>query len=169
MNKNSQKLQKSNSLSLKQIFGAIALTTLAFTVHACAEADPQATSIKNEGGISVQELIESSDKYMGQTVTVAGEVEATIGKNLYKLEDIRLLNNQEILVFDPNPTKVQDVRNTIRADRKIMVTGEVRQLAMADLETEYGLTLDGDIKQKIERDYQDLPIVIVESMQLIEE
>jgi hypothetical protein len=161
--------------------GAIALVLLAGTVavSACgydepvveepvtdpevAVEEPMATEepaeVAEAYNVQLGELTGNVEDYLGQSVSVRGEAEVAVDENSFLLQDDALFGGQEVIVFNATgepfllPTADEPTED-------VQVTGEVRQLVIADLETEYGLDLDPEIYAE----YEDRPAIIAESI-----
>ncbi len=150
--------------------GSVALVAAgALLLPACANNQPQATApneptqqeqaVNEQREETLEKVAENPTQMVGQTVTVKGEVEQVYDPNSFILQDDELFGGEKVLVITPrNTTPVQD-------DQQVQVTGEVRQFVLAEFEREYDLTWDGALKQKIEAEYKDKPVIVAQSLQ----
>lgn len=156
--------------------GAIALALAATTLGACnsyeepVAEDPTVDSdmteevaqdpieAAEEQNVEVGDLTGNVEDYIGQTVSVRGEAEAAVGEIAFLLQDDQLFGGDEVIVFNATtePFLLPDDEPT----ENVQVTGEVRQLVIAELETEYGLDLDPELYA----DYEDRPAIIAQSI-----
>ncbi|MBE9182305.1 hypothetical protein IQ268_27530 [Oculatella sp. LEGE 06141] len=139
--------------------GAIALAAAGLLLAAC-ETDPQTTDPAASPQPQAQEEVTSGDvtdnteDYIGQTVTVRGDVEETIGENAFRMSDNQFLGG-DILVISETGT-VQLPEDGI----PVQVTGEVRQFQGAELQQQFNLTLD----ENEYSDYEDRPVIVAQSI-----
>ncbi|MBD1996258.1 hypothetical protein H6G00_06450 [Leptolyngbya sp. FACHB-541] len=153
--------------------GAIALALTALILPACTQ--PEATTegptgvttnvspeesveVAEEANVQVGELTGNVEEYLGQTVSVRGEAENPIGEVAFVLQDDQLFGGEEVIVFNASGTPFLLPEGEITDE--VQVTGEVRQLVIADFERDYGLDLDPDLYV----DYEDRPAIVAQSI-----
>ncbi|NJN59604.1 MAG: hypothetical protein HC879_20030 [Leptolyngbyaceae cyanobacterium SL_5_9] len=153
--------------------GAIALSLATIVLPACTQ--PEATTeeptdvttdvspeepaeIAEETNIQIGELTGNVEEYLGQTVSVRGEADDPIGEVAFVLQDNQLFGGEEVVVFNASGTPFLLPEGEIT--ERVQVTGEVRQLVIADFERDYGLDLDPDLYV----DYEDRPAIVAESI-----
>lgn len=112
-----------------------------------------------------REITGEPEYYYNKSVAVKGEVAKIIGKNTFTIsrgEVAEALNDvtgrDELLVL--NLTKKQIPTE----DTDIIVTGVVRSFTVTELEKEYDLNWDLELKEKLVREYLKKPILIVDSI-----
>lgn len=114
----------------------------------------------------VEEVADNSDQLIGQTVTIKGEVEEAYGSNLYRVQEQGEVFGDSILVIavpaQPGAT------TSLAADQNVQVTGQVRELVMAEFEKDYDLNWDLSVKEQIEAEYEGKPVVVAETVQVYE-
>lgn len=159
-----------HSRSVK-IGGAIAIATAAFGLPACSTAPfEQAEVTETEVGetevseatqnnVTTGDLTENLSAYLGQTVTVREEAEEVIGEAAFLLDEDQLFGGEEVLVINASG---EGLFLADGDDTEVQVTGEVRELVIADLETEYGLDLDPELYAE----YEQQPVIVAESLAL---
>ena len=127
---------------------------------ACAETPPETTTQgeANEN-VTTEELSDGAEGLIGQTVSLRAEVAGTIGEASFLLEDEQLFGGEDILVINASGEPFVLVEGD---DTEVQVTGEVQQLIIADLETEYGL----DLEPTLYADYENRPVVVAQSIAL---
>jgi len=152
--------------------GAIALALTTLILPACTQ--PEATEeptdvttdvspeepaeIAEESNVQVGELTGNVEEYLGRTVSVRGEADDPIGEVAFVLQDDQLFGGEEVVVFNASGTPFLLPEGEITDE--VQVTGEVRQLVIADFEQEYGLDLDPDLYVE----YEDRPAIVAESI-----
>lgn len=99
--------------------------------------------------------VSANDKLIGQTVTIRSQVEQNIDKNGFVLQSSQ---GQPILVL--NTTKVPfTVPNQ---EIPVQATGQVQAFSIADINQQYGLTLDPNLY----REYDRQPVILAQSVAL---
>ncbi|MFP4007426.1 MAG: hypothetical protein ACLFV6_05370 [Spirulinaceae cyanobacterium] len=146
------------SVKTTSIF-AIATLTLGLGLGAC---DQQGAMYPEEPGTDVEDVAEDPNTVVGEQVELMGEVEEIIGPNAFRLEEEgELIDDDSVLVIDVAATE------PIAEDQEVRVIGEVRPLVIAEVERDYDLTWDADIREQIEAEYEGRPVVIAESTMLV--
>jgi len=154
--------------------GAIALILMAGALTACegyqteAEApvvEPdvaveEPAELAEETNVELGELTGNVEDYVGRSVSVRGDAEEAIGEVAFTLQDDQLFGGEEVVVF--NATGVPFLLPEGEVTDQIQVTGEVRQLVLADLERDYGLDLDPELYAE----YEERPALIAQSIAL---
>lgn len=104
----------------------------------------------------VEDVSEDTNQLIGTTVTLNGEVEEILSPTTFVLEEEGTVFNDDkvLVVLDTVPDQ------PIVEDQDIQVVGTVRQLIVGELERDYDLTWDLDLKRKIEAEYSGVPTVI---------
>lgn len=105
------------------------------------------------------EIAEDPTQYYGETLAVTGEIETIYGDNTFTLDEDELFGGEDLLVVVNNPTVAP-----IQDGETVAVTGELRQLVIADLETDYDLTWDLDVQEQLEAEYSDRPVLVVDEV-----
>ncbi|MBE9098293.1 hypothetical protein [Vacuolonema iberomarrocanum] len=102
-------------------------------------------------------ISDSIESFIGETVSVQGEVRERIDDASFLLEDERpFFGGEDIIVIS-----VGEPITLLNGDESdLYVTGEVRQLAIADFAREYGLQLNPDLYAE----YENLPVIIAQSI-----
>jgi len=117
------------------------------------------------GVISLEEVSEEAHQLIGSTVTISGEVEEIIAPNAFILQETgSIYNDDRVLVILTSPPQVPIVEKG-----KIQVTGQVAQLVVAEIETDYDLTWDLDLKRELEAEYTGAATVVADFTNLASE
>ena len=117
------------------------------------------------GVISLEEVSEEAHKLAGSTVTISGEVEEIIAPNAFILQETgSIYNDDRVLVILTSPPQVPIVEKG-----KVQVTGEVAQLVVAEIETDYDLTWDLELKRKLEAEYTGAATLVADFTNLASE
>ncbi len=151
---------KSTNSSVRNKASAIKLllATSLFLLPACAS--PQANdTVAEEENVTSEELVDDTENYVGEEITIRAEVEETVDDTAFLLADNDYFDGEGILVVNASsePFIVPDVGET-----EVQVTGKVETFAMTALSTEYGLTLDASLYG----DYENKPVIIAQSIAL---
>lgn len=135
-------------------------TTVTETEEEVAVGDEDPAEVSEEYNVQAGDITGNVEEYIGQTVSVRAEAEEAIGESAFLLQDDQLFGGAEIIAFNASgtPFLLPDDEPT----EQVQVTGEVRQLVLADLETEYGLDLDPTLYAE----YEDRPAIIAQSITL---
>jgi hypothetical protein len=104
------------------------------------------------------EITTNPQQYYGQRLAVTGEVENITGVNSFTLDEDKLLGEQDLLVLHQKP------QPKVTEDEKVAVTGVLRSFVVADLEREYDLTWDLELKRKLEAEYSNKPVLIADEV-----
>lgn len=150
--------------------GFTALAAAALILPACGSPTPEAEVTEGDEdmamtaetpaeNVTTEDLSENLDYYLGETVSVRNEVEELVGDYAFLLENDQLFGGEETLIINASGQPVDLVEGE---DTDVQVTGEVRELILADLEAEYGFDLDDEIFVE----YEQQPAIIAQSIAL---
>jgi len=108
------------------------------------------------------DINEDRAELTGEVITVDGKVGEVIDSSTFKLEQEQPLLDNEILVMSANPD------TPIIEDNWVRVTGKVSNfVSKEELEKDYDLTWDLDVEQSIEAEYENKPVILAESVELL--
>lgn len=144
--------------------GAVTIMLLAGGIFTVGEMSklPKATAVTDVTREDLETVREDTNKLLGETVTISGEVEEKVGLNAFRLEEDELFADDSVLVISVDPA----LTKAIRENAEVRVTGEVRKMVVADIEKEYDLDLDLDLKQQLETEYEGKPVVVADFTQV---
>ncbi|MBD2776445.1 hypothetical protein [Iningainema tapete] len=91
------------------------------------------------------QVTQSPRQYYGRKVTVKGEVKNIRSPVLLTLDEDQLLGGQDLLVLLKAPPKV-----AINEGQTVAAIGEVRPFVVAEIERDYDLTWDLNVKKQLE-------------------
>ena len=100
------------------------------------------------------EITTNPSQYYGKTLAVTGEVENITSPNVFTLDEDRLFGGQDLLVLHTRPTP------RVTEGEKVAVTGVLRPFVVAELERDYDLTWDLNVKRKLEAEYSKKPVLV---------
>lgn len=148
-------------LNLKRTkMGAIALALGLFALPACTtEEEEVSTPLQEEQNVTTEEVDENLAANLGETVSLRGEVNELLGDASFLMDEDVVFGGEEILVFNASGMGLTLPEGE---GTQVQVTGELQELVVADLETQYGLDLDPELYA----DYEDRPVVVAESIAL---
>ncbi|AFY81363.1 hypothetical protein [Oscillatoria acuminata] len=106
-----------------------------------------------------EEVAENPNQFMGQMVTLNGEVAEVLGPNVFRIQEDQLIGGSDIIVI------TTDGQMPVMEDSQVQVTGEVRQLVLTEIERDYDLGWDDTLRTEIEREYTDRPAIVAQSIQ----
>lgn len=99
---------------------------------------------------TIGEISENPDRFIGQTVTVTGEVETVFGPRVFSLDEDRVLSTGvDVLVLSRTPGAGKD-------NQQVTVTGEVRKFVRAELQREI---IDFDLEPEWLVDFESRPAI----------
>lgn len=122
-----------------------------------AEVDTtQTVTPASNQSVTVAEIIGNPTTYVGQTVTVSGEVNRVLNTRSFTLGDEGLL-----VVLASNLPDQTSLTN----DHVVQVNGAVRNFVVKDLESEYGFDLQDDLYV----DYANKPAIVAQRVDITTE
>jgi Ca2+-binding EF-hand superfamily protein len=84
---------------------------------------------------TVESIVDNPDAYIGERVTVSGDVGDVFGQRVFNIEEHGVIDvDDELLVVAPKNSTM------VTADSTVQVHGTVRRIVTSDLEMEYGPT-----------------------------
>lgn len=115
------------------------------TAVAGATTDPMAEgqgTMAEDGIISLSDIDDNVEQYIGQTVTVNGEVDEALGMNAFRMDEGNVLDlgDQILVVMVGDAQRPANLQN----ETSVHVVGEVQNFARADFERDYGLAFDDE-------------------------
>lgn len=161
-------LQKSNKL-IKRLLsptgGVFALALMAVILPACnnrleasnKRVNQQPVAQQQENNVTTEDVGENTQALIGKTVTIRSEPLQKIGSNTFTVNDEEFFGSEPILVVNSSGEPFTFPEDD---DTEVQVTGEVRNLAVADLNREYDLDLEPDLYI----DYENRPAIIAQSI-----
>lgn len=130
----------------------------AFALAAFALLLPACTNGSNEEiGTEVEEIQGEVNEYVGQEVTVSGEVVEIVDDNAFVLQGEDLFGGERIVVLSSSPAE------NIVVGETAIVTGTVRDYTVAEVEEDFGLDLAGS---EYEVDLEQRAAIVAEATQV---
>lgn len=119
---------------------------------------PSLQAQETDSNTTIEEIAEDESLVIGEAVTVRGEVESVESGISFVLQEEGFLEGDEVLVINLGEEVVLEGAE----DLKLQVTGEIGQLVLADIEKDYGLTLDPDLYVE----YESQPVILATNLVL---
>jgi hypothetical protein len=175
------KMHPSNRSKINIKGGAIALALATFTLTACQTPDdtagttpgqdPAATEQTTPGqdqqavdrdqeAIQIGDLAGNLEDYLGQTVSVRGEVTELMGSEAFVIQGDGLFGGDEVVVFNTTGEPLPQIGDEIT--QQVQVTGQVQQVVIDDIAQQHGLVLD----EATFGEYENNPAIIAENIAL---
>lgn len=104
-------------------------------------------------GMKVEDLVKDADRYLGQEVTVIGEVDEVLSPQAFALDEDSLLEggiDNDLLVFYPKASELAPLDDAWLND-SVRVTGTVGKMTVTEIEREVGWDLDPKIEIEVEK------------------
>ncbi|MEA5596897.1 hypothetical protein [Rivularia sp. UHCC 0363] len=105
------------------------------------------------------QITSNPSEYYDKVIAVPGKIADVVDKNAFTLDDQKLIGANNLLVLIP-PSNT----TAIKKDETVVATGKLRKLVVADLEKEYKFTWDAGVKQKLETEYKDKPVLVADGI-----
>ena len=135
--------------------GAIAFALTALLLPGCTTDNEEIQEGKTN--VTTEDVAENTEDIIGKEVTIRNIVEQKVGDFGY-LVQAEEFGSEPILILDLTEAPFELPEEQ---EMPIQVTGEVAQLVIADIETEYGVELGDEYVE-----YEDQPVIIAESLAL---
>ncbi|MFL9458250.1 hypothetical protein AB0758_45435 [Tolypothrix bouteillei VB521301_2] len=100
------------------------------------------------------EITTDPRQYYGKRLAVTGEVENIRSANSFTLDEDKLFGGEDLLVLHPTP------QAKVTEGEKVAVTGVLRPFVVAELERDYELTWDLNLRRKLEAEYSNKPVLV---------
>jgi hypothetical protein len=123
---------------------SLVVLTLAATALAPSTAQPATAQL---AGATISSVTDTPNAYVGQTVTVTGELEEVLGPRSFLLQDDDLLSDDTLPVVTASPALARggreaDLATVLTGDETLAVTGTVHIFNLQAFEEQLGLDFD---------------------------
>jgi hypothetical protein len=101
----------------------------------------------------VEDLVKDADKYIGQEVTVVGEMDEVLSPHAFALDEDSIIEagiDNDLLVFYPKSLELAPLDDAWLNDY-VRVTGTVGRMTVTEIEREVGWDLEPKIEARIEK------------------
>ena len=146
---------------------ATGLMALSLAVYGCDRSDTRTSTETQPGtaarpgdaapaantGMKVADLVKNADRYVGQEVTVVGEVDEVLSPQAFALDEDSMLEggiDNDVLVFYPKSSELAPLDDAWLND-EVRVTGTVGRMTTTEIEREVGWDLDPKIEVEVEK------------------
>ncbi|BAU64197.1 unknown protein [Stanieria sp. NIES-3757] len=117
-----------------------------------------------------REITGEPDYYYNKSVAVKGEVSKVLGTNTFTIGQGEVIESVDKVVGEDNLLVLNQSGQPIPAeDKDIIVTGVVRPFILKEIERDYQLTEDLEVRQKLEAEYSEKPVLIINRIYSSEE
>lgn len=113
----------------------------------------QAVALAPEPG----EITTNPKRYYNKVIAVPAEVENIVSPNAFTLDEDKLIGGSDLLVLVP-PNLKPAAKAT--EGEKVVVTGVLRPVVVAELEREYNFTWERGFEKQLEAEYRDRPVLV---------
>lgn len=103
------------------------------------------------------EISENPEAFYGEAIAVEGEVDTIYGLTSFTLDEDNLFGGQDLLVLGV-PASEQIEGQTV------VVTGTLRPFVLAEFEKDYDFSFEDGIKEKIEAEFSERPVMVAEML-----
>ncbi|MBV6625755.1 MAG: hypothetical protein KI793_22975 [Rivularia sp. (in: Bacteria)] len=104
------------------------------------------------------------DEYYNKVIAVPGEIENVTGDDVFTLDEERLIGAEDLLVLVPDNKDVVPYKKNVKKGETVVATGTLEKFVVADLEKEYGFAWDDGVKTKLEAEYKEKPVLVVNTI-----
>ena len=112
---------------------------------------------------TTEEVAENPKRFVGQRLTLTGEVDEVFGDRAFELEGNDVIFDDELLVLSKSPIRL--VGQPVKDDDRVIVTGTVREFTVTELERD----LTWDLDPELEVRWRDGTAFVAESVSLVGE
>jgi hypothetical protein len=106
----------------------------------------------------IEDVSESPENYYGMEIALQGEVDDIRNAYSFTLEEDELFEGDELLIINATGEPIPE------EDEAVVVTGIVRPFIKAEFDRDYDLTWDLDVQEEIEAEYNEKPVLVVDSI-----
>ncbi|MBE9212242.1 hypothetical protein IQ247_05875 [Plectonema cf. radiosum LEGE 06105] len=91
-------------------------------------------------------------------MALTGEIENIKNPKMFTLDEDDLLGEEDLLVLNPIPAMAVNNQQTVA------LTGVLRPFIVTELEKDYKLTWDAQLKEELELEYKEKPVLIADTV-----
>jgi hypothetical protein len=139
------------------IFALMAIALPACTTEQANRPVTQEPVAQEQENVTTEDVSENTEALVGKTVTIRSEPIRKVDPNAFTVNDEQFFGSEPILVVNASGEPFTFPEDD---DTEVQVTGEVRNLVVADLNREYDLDLEPDLYV----DYENRPAIIAQSL-----
>lgn len=130
------------------------------------EPATDATRTAAGGELRVADVVANADRYIGQEVTIVGEVDEVLSPMAFALDEEAPLAagiDNDLLVFYPKSANLEELDDQWLNDR-VRVRGTIGRMSVVEIEREVGWDLDPKIETELE---DQRPVLIARSVERV--
>lgn len=105
-----------------------------------------------------EEVTEEPSQYYEEPIAVTGEIGELLSDNTFRLEGEGWFETDEVLVIGASTLP------TLSEAEEVVVTGTLRPFVAADFERDYDLTWDLDLREQLEAEYTEVPVLVADEV-----
>lgn len=99
------------------------------------------------------------EQFYGRRVAMMGKVKDVQSPTFLKLDDGNLIGGKDLPIFFSQKPKV-----AINRDQTVVIMGRVRPFVAADIQRDYKMNWNSDVKRQLEAKYANTPVLIAENV-----
>lgn len=99
------------------------------------------------------------EQFYGRRVAMMGKVKDVQSPTFLKLDDGNLIGGKDLPIFFSQKPKV-----AINKDQTVVIMGRVRPFVAADIQRDYKMNWNSDVKRQLEAKYANTPVLIAENV-----
>ncbi|HEY9768603.1 MAG TPA: hypothetical protein V6C71_08870 [Coleofasciculaceae cyanobacterium] len=107
---------------------------------------------------SASEITENPQNFYNKPVAVKGKVEEVLDNNTFTLSEYNLSGGKDLLVLSIAPQPTPEI------NAEIFARGSVRPFSLAELERDYNLNLNPELKQRLESEYSQQAVLVIDNI-----
>jgi hypothetical protein len=104
------------------------------------------------------EITLNPNRYYGKSVAVEAEIEEIISENAFTLDEEQLIDGGNLLAINTTDSPMPN------EDKEVVLTGTVRLLDFAELERDYNITFNAELRNRLMADYENGAVLMVEGI-----
>lgn len=105
-----------------------------------------------------EDISDNPAEYYYRRIAVNGDIESLLASNVATVDEEALFGGEDLLVISPEDSFV------VQEGEEVVMTGTLQPFVAADIERDYDLTWDLDLQQQVEAEFEDRPVLIVDSV-----
>jgi len=106
--------------------------------------------------VEIDDILDRPDAYVGERVTIRGEVDDILSANAITVEDEDVADD-DILVVSKRP--FNEFLGRVYEDQDLRLTGVVDRMDLENVESKFGLL---DLSEREEREFENQPFLIAD-------
>ncbi|WP_072013845.1 hypothetical protein [Myxosarcina sp. GI1] len=108
-----------------------------------------------------EDLTKNPEAYYNKPLAVEGELEDLKSYGVFELDEEQAFGGEDLIVVQPKP------RIKLKQEQMAIVYGKLRPFIVVELERDYDLGWDLSVRQEIEAEYSQKPVLVADKIQLL--